>query len=347
MSLRMRRADSRSTNAAAALAAISVGVAVWLSLQPYRLGDLHRIAAWASQWLQGAHLYGADRDVDYPPWAIVTLSPLALIPASVLPFLWVACNLAALIFVARRLAGAHRTLFFLLIAAGAMRTLNQFSLVSLALALAGTATTAVLGPLWLGLALMKPQIGAVFWLLTVWQREWQRAALALIVPALLLLVYALRAHVGMVDVVQSYAASIGLQYGDLFWGQTEVTSWLRTAWPDASPVVLGGLVALCVFVTLARSQPLLGLALASLLGVRHLSYDLILLLPWLATLEATPVWIVTLLLMADPSSLAGLVAPGSAFAAHADRVALVGLWALAVAKWKPIVRSAKSSLGTP
>lgn len=325
MSLRTRRGVSFSTSLAAALAAVSVGVAVWLSLQPHRLADLNRIVLWTGQWLRGAHVYGPDSNVDYPPWAIVTLSPLALVPSSALPGLWVIGNLAALIFVARSLA-RPRAVMFLLIAAGALRTLNQFSLMALALALAGTCGDGPLRPLWLGLSLMKPQIGGVFLLQAAWRRQWKLVAAASLVPLVLLVVYSARAHVSVFAVLSAYAQSIGAQYGDVFLGQTEITPWLRAEWPRVSAAALTLFVAVVVFVPLARAKPLLGLALASLLSLRHLSYDLILLLPWVATLSGAALWVTACLLIADPSAVATALAPQSLLSRHGDRLCLFALW---------------------
>lgn len=338
MSLRTRRADSRSTSVAAAVAAMSVSVAMWLSLQPHRLVDLFRVAAWASQWLHGAQLYGATTDVDYPPWAIVTLSPLAWLPSGLLPWCWVACNLTALAIVARRLSRSRRLVFYLLIAAGAMRTLNQFTLVSLAFAVVGTTAVTRFSPVWLGLSLIKPQIGGVFWLHAVWTRQWKLAISSLVAPGVLLGVYASRAHVSMWEALHAYAGSIGVQYGEVLWGQTEVTSWLRVLWPYAAPVLVTTAVAVIVFATLARTRPQLGLSLASLLSVRHLSYDLVLLLPWVATLEGRALWIASALLIADPAAILGMVAPGSVGALHADRIAVLAFWAVASVALKPIGR---------
>ncbi len=330
--MRTPRAVSSSTKAAAALAAVSVCVAIWFSLQPRRIGDLWRVTGWASQWLGGSSLYGPDSDVDYPPWAIVTLSPLAMVPASMLPVLWIVCNLAALVFVARRLSRDRADVFFLLIAAGTVRTLNQFSLVTLAFAVAGTTSVGRLSPLWLGLSLMKPQVGAVFWLHALWQRQWKLAAAACAVPLVLAGVFAMHAHVSILSLPQSYAQSIALQYGAPFWGQTEITTWLRELWPALSAVVLTVVVAAVVFAPLARRQTHLGLTLASLLALRHLSYDLILLLPCLATTSGVVLWIGTGFLMADPSAIARVLAPGSWLAFHADRITLVLLWVTIVTR---------------
>lgn len=341
MSLRTPRDASFSTNLAAALAAVSGGVAIWLSLQPHRLSDLYRLVGWCGTWVRGAHLYGPAADVDYPPWAIVLLSPLSLTPAAVLPVLWVAGNLACLVYVARaltrRLAMAGdrddlsaNELMFLLMAAGAMRTLNQFSLLSLALAVAGTRSAGTLRPLWLGLSLFKPQIGGVLWAYAVWQREWRLAGTALLVPVALTVVYAAHAGVPLSSVPIHYAQSIALQYGGWFTGQTEITPWIHALLPGVPVAVLALAVAAVVFAPLSGSRPLLGLALASLLSVRHLSYDLILLLPWVAGLSRRAVWTLMPCFLLDPSALIRLVSPDSWLAMHADRAFVCAGWLAAV-----------------
>ena len=247
-------------------------------------------------------------------------------PAAILPALWIACNLAALVFMARRLAPTRGEVFFLLIAAGALRTLNQFSLVSLAFAVAGATSVSRLSPLWLGLSLMKPQIGAVFWLHALWRRQWRLAAAACAVPLALAGVYAARAHVPVLSLPAAYAQSISAQYGQLFWGQTESTVWLRLLWPAVPAALLTLLVAVLVFVPLARTRAQLGLSLASLLSLRHLSYGLILLLPWMSTLTGVSLWLTAAVLVADPSAVVGLLAPDSWLAHHADRFGLCALW---------------------
>jgi len=168
-------------------------------------------------------------------------------------------------------------------------------------------------PLWLGLSLMKPQIGAVFWLHALWQRQWRLLASACLVPLLLTGAYAARAHVSLPAVPVAYAQSIRVQYGDILWGQTEVTSWLRGVWPSVPAVALTLCVAALVFAPLARLRPQLGLSLASLLSLRHLSYDLILLLPWLAVLDGAALWLVAVMLVADPSAGVSLspIVPGT------------------------------------
>lgn len=320
------RDDSPRTRAAAALAAIGLAAAVWFSLQPERLADLRHLTAWCAEWWQGIHLYGPGSVVDYPPWAIVTLSPLTLVPGRALPTVWVAFNILLLAWIARRLSGRRPMIFLLLMAAGAMRTLNQFSLLSLALALAGTGTPGGLGPLWLGLSLVKPQIGGVFWLLALWQRQWRLSARALMVPIVLTAVYMAHARVGPIAVVTDYTGVIAGLYGGALTGQTEVTRWVVTLLSQTAGVLVAIAVGTMAFVPYARQQPLTGLSFASLFSTRHLSYDFVLLLPALAELRGIALWLGVWACMADPGAVLGLLLPESGLARHADRLLLVGVW---------------------
>lgn len=327
-----RRADSFSTSllASALLAAVSVSVAIWLSLQPARLTDLHRVAAWVTEWTHGAPVYGVGSDVDYPPWAIVIFSPLAAIPSAWLPVVWVSINLCALAAIARRLVPDGGVVFFLVLAAGAMRTLNQFSLVLVAFALAGSASSGVMRGLWLGLSLAKPQIGLVFWLQAVWRRQWRLAAEAALVPLVCTIAFSVVAHMPIREVLPAYLRAIALQYGSGLAGQTEITLWLRALVPAVPAAAWAVVVALLVWGTLLRVRPAVNLAMVSLLSVRHLSYDLILLLPGLARLEGWQVWIAALCCVADPSAVLGLLWPSNWLAIHADRLMLLGLWGVLV-----------------
>lgn len=327
MSLPTPPDDSRPTKAAAALALISVTAAVWLSLQTHRLSDLRHLTAWAAEWARGAHVYGAGSVVDYPPWAIVTLSPLSRISGDWLPVVWVAVNLILLAWIARRLCGGRAVVFWLLVAAGAMRTLNQFTLLSLALGLAGIGTRGALGPIWLGLALIKPQIGGVFLLLSLWQRQWRRSLAALAVPSALTVAYAMYAHVSPLAVIGDYARVIARLYSGALGGQTEVTRWLLAIASQLLVVPIVLTAAVVAFAPYARREPLTGLAFASLFGTRHLSYDFVLLLPALAQLQGASLWLGTLVCVADPSAVIGVVLPGSWLARHADRALLVAVWA--------------------
>lgn len=334
MSLPTPRGVSLSTSAALLCAVASISAAAWLSLQPHRLADFTHLTTWVQQWRQGVDLYRVLPDVDYPPWAIVTLSPLAWVQADLVAPLWVLVNVLALGFVAVTLANELGTrgrtamplleLTALLVAAGAMRTLNQFSLVAMALALAGQSGRGPMAPFWLGLSLMKPQVGGVFWLGAVWRGQWRLALGALIVPLVLTILYATHVGVTPVSGIAGWTSTLVRQRQDFFPGQTEILAFTGGA-SAFSGLLASGVVAVCVFFPLRRRADL-GLALASLLSVRHLSYDLILLLPTMAGLGRAGAWAAMFCLGLDPSAVAQVLAPGSWIAAHGDRVALFLGW---------------------
>src|SRR5258705_6028698 len=133
--------------AAAACVNLAAGATIALR-DPARASDLRMMYGWCRAWLiDGQSLYaGPEAVVDYPPNAIVLLSPLALVPARWLVPLWTAGALAlapvlpwlVLRCAARRgqpaLAAAVSALLYLCWAAP--RTLLQFSLASLTLAFA-------------------------------------------------------------------------------------------------------------------------------------------------------------------------------------------------------------------
>ena len=127
-----------------AAAAVNLIVGVALSFRGGRDGDLFQVARWAGEWVHGLDPYAlADAGVDYPPWALVLLSPLAWVPNGVLTAVWVAANLGLVAWMVTRLSRwadephARQTLLAaLLLCAASLRTLNQFSVLSFALAIA-------------------------------------------------------------------------------------------------------------------------------------------------------------------------------------------------------------------
>jgi hypothetical protein len=239
--------------------------------------------------------------------------------------------------IAKRL-GAKATptvaLTFLLIAAGAGRTLNQFSLAAFAFGALGVFGGGRFTGLWLGLACMKPQIGGVFLVAAMLQRRWRDVAVAAAVPVTLTIVYALVAHVGVLQVFTDYWMAARSEQGGVVPGRTEMTPAVVALLPWIGSLAAAALVAVIAAVPLVRPalrDPSRGgfwlaIALVSLLSMRHLSYDFILFLPWLATLESAPLWIAATLLVVNPSAAIGVVAPLSFAATYADRAMLVGLW---------------------
>lgn len=360
-----RRSDGAIVVALVILATLNMCGGVLVTLARDQVADLFLVASWLQTWLSGGNLYGPGSITDYPPWAIVTLSPLASVPRDWLVAVWIVLNLGLAAVIVWRLAtigdenaANARNLALLLASTGTIRQLLQFSHLSYALAIVGAFTASpLIGGLLVGLSLMKPQIGGVIWLWLVLRRDWRRAAYALPVPLLLTAVYIAVAPIGALDLATGYRAAITSQYGDPteLPGQSDLRLWLWSLWPEPSAnAVLSGLVLTGLLVPLVmavvrrraygRDIELLGLCGAiSLLAVRHLSYDFLLLLPVLvawrcppcAAAPQAPRWmffgLAALLVAAVPSwaklALAHSAPPATAVVLELDRVMCIAVWA--------------------
>jgi hypothetical protein len=299
-----------------ALAAANLAAGIWLSSRPTHLEDLHAVADWARAWVIGGNPYAPlDSVVDYPPWALVALSPLTLIASGWLGPFWVMTNVALLAALIARLVRLvdepgriQLALALLLAATASARTLGQFSLLCYLLAIYGAfAPSRAIGALCVGLSLIKPQIGGVvlcWWLL---RREWARAGLAAAVPVALAGLFALRAAIDPVTLLQQYGRALTAVHGAMppLTGHTEIRAWLVGIWPGAASLAVSGVLAVIFLLPAVvswrpasgppeggRHDPLEVLALcgcASLLALRHLSYDFILLWPALLAWRVPPV----------------------------------------------------------
>lgn len=356
-------------------AAVNLVVGVALSFRGGRDGDLFQVARWAGQWLHGLDPYAlADAGVDYPPWALVLLSPLAWVPNGVLTAVWVAANLGLVAWMVTRLSrwadeprARQALLAALLLCAASLRTLNQFSILSFALAIAGAASPSrVSGGVLLGLSLFKPQIGGAL-ALWVWLRGQRgRVLTGVAVVLALTLVFSVRAGVDPLTVAREYAASLSSTYSDLssIPGHTDLRSALTVYAPSLDTGLSASLVLLVLLLAplgagLWRSGGALPAGdlevaafcgVASLLATRHLSYDLLLLLPLLVAWRVAPFtegkgqrteerwrrlafWVIAALLIIEvPSWYRRVLEPagltGLAFLTELDRAVCVVVWVL-------------------
>lgn len=374
-------------------AAVNLCAGIWLSLQPERSLDLQRVADWAGAWASGVNPYqAADADVDYPPWALVLLWPLSVIRPEWRPALWVVVNLGLVAVLLRRLAGdldepapARVWLALLLLSTACVRTLNQFSVLAFALALAGGRADLKVGPsrtsagraVWLGLSLMKPQIGGIVLVWTFLTRDWRRGVIALCVPAMLTVVFALRVHESPTAIVSDYARALMSVHGaaDPFPGHTELRSWIQLVWPSyagrfAVAVALAAVLLLPAVAAAARVSrwtpdarlELLALVGAvSLLSIRHLSYDFLLLLPALVAWRVPPfarrwraaprAWwfygLAALLVIEVPGWARLLTAHGApptlGLLTESDRLVALGAWAILA--WRVLTVTSRSRAG--
>ena len=356
-----------------ALAAANLCAGVWLSTDAARARDLHAVVEWAGAWIAGANPYApVDAVVDYPPWALVVLAPLAALPAAWLAPIWVAVNATLLVLLVVRLVRlvgeptrVRWALALLLGATACARTLSQFSLLSDTLAIFGAfSSSRVFGGLCLGMSLMKPQIGGVALVWCLLQREWARAGVALALAACLTGAFAFRIGLDPFALLDQYAGVLAYVHGAAapLGGHTELRAWLLALVPShavslSTSAILMVALLLPAIVSVGASararQKATGddglelLALcgaASLLAVRHLSYDFILLWPALLAWRAAPLsvrpagagWppafalLSALLVLGLPAwvrlAVAGGAPGGLLVVTETDRLAAAGAW---------------------
>jgi hypothetical protein len=246
---------------------------------------------------------------------------------------------------------------WLILATSSARTLTQFSLLTEALALAALFSPSRAGAVGVGLSLMKPQIGgaALVWMLLA--RQWTRAAIAASVPLGLILIFAWHAHANPRALLVQYAHVVASVHGGAnpIAGHTELRSWLPAIWPDHGHTQAIATAALAIVLMLPaivfaarvrtwtpvdRLEMLALCGAVSLLVVRHLSYDFILLWPAIAGAPAAFALLAGAL-VADLPAWARLAAargaPALGFLTEIDRVIAVVAWA--VLSWRRLARS--------
>jgi hypothetical protein len=301
----------------AVAAAANMAAAAALALRdPRRASDLWTMVEWCRAWLiEGKSVYaGADAFTDYPPNAIVLLSPLVLLPQAWVVPIWsaVALLLTPVLpwLVMRGAAPAQRGVLALTVPAllylcwAAPRTLLQFSLLSMTLA---CAAMLIADSRWLssgilmGLALFKPHIAGPFALWMLVTARVRSFAVAVVVVLLGLAVYGVRAHEGLLTTAVGWGGVLGRAYGgaDGLVGHTSLRAWAYTAVEDPAgadtiwiALSVALLIALCGLAVRDRSRRLDdgGMAIPamfclwSLLTIYHNGNNMILMLPAFAFL---------------------------------------------------------------
>jgi hypothetical protein len=302
------------------VAVASLTFGVWKSLQPAAMVDFQSVAAWSAQLKGGTSPYLGESVTDYPPWALLTVSPLTLLPAAAQPPFWIgvnvllACGIALLL--TRVVATPHPLLLPLLLAASPFRVLGQFSILSFALAISGARhPSPVTGGVLLGLGLMKPQVGGAVLLAHVFMRDWTRVGVALSVPLVLTLIAGLLTSTSPIQMLGDYTRVLEVVHGaDVgLPGHTDLKAWIAPLIPAV--VTLPGMAALAAVLLTPMAvvawrhrgpwspdgqlevYALCGVV--SLLTARHLSYDFLLLLPVVVAWRLGPrlPWLVTTVLL--------------------------------------------------
>ena len=358
----MKTTNRRLLATLTALGGVNLAAAVVLvETQPSRAGDLMTVYGWCAEWLRhGVDLYSQPQSTtDYPPQAIVMLSPLALIPERWIAPIWTIASIAlaplAALAVDRSSGNRSRDRTLLTIAAflcwASARTLLQFSVLSMTLAFAAVVLAdrrPLSSGIVLGLALAKPHIAGPVALWAVFSGRWKTTAAALVTVTAGLLIYCARAHVappraaaGLWHVLaETYGGPHGLS------GVTSIRGWTTSdaTWIAVSAVLL--VVPIAMAIRSRRAQGLERLAalacgcLWALLAFYHNGNNLILMLPAFVLLvaESGP-WavVVQAALMVDlPFRVAPLLPPVAvlrAFAFNAHRVLVLVVFALVTALW--------------
>ena len=231
----------------------------------FRLSDFRMVYDWTSVWLwEGANLYGSvGQTTDYPPGAIVVLSPLATLPFTLAAPTWAIVNIALALAAAWLAARAVRAdapwRQIVLLAAtfvcwSATRSLLQFSLLALVLGLAGWRLAdrrPWLSGLLFGVALMKPQVALPYCLWAVFTQRWRVVPTAVITTAVLWGTYCLRVGASPLNVASGYVLTLRTMYTgpDPQTGVSELSRLAPAGWADSWTLVTA-LVAMAL-ITLA------------------------------------------------------------------------------------------------
>lgn len=230
-SLKNGRLDRAQLYVWSAVAVVSLGWGFLTAIKPEHSKDLESVYTWVHTWLrQGSNPYYLPDYIvaNYPPHAIVALSPLALIPENWVAVIWALLNLAmaplvGLLAVRALKPGATRRAALLpcamFLAWAGLRTgfsNGQFTLLVLAfglLAFLFEEKRPVLGGFLLALALMKPHIGGAFLLWALFTKRWKMSLVACVFMGLGLGLFSLRLAESPFESVRAYLAVIQHQFG--------------------------------------------------------------------------------------------------------------------------------------
>jgi hypothetical protein len=214
-----------------AIGVISLGWGFVTALKPGQSQDLSIVNTWLRTWLwQGTSPYSLPEIVvgNYPPHAMVALSPLALVPESYVAALWAVLNLMIaplvgyLAYRALKPEATRREAWLpvaMFLAWAGLRTgiaNGQFTLLILGLSLLAflcEEKRSWLGGFFLALALMKPHIGGAVLLWALFTKRWKMVLVAGMWMGLGLALFSLRLGESPVESVRAYLGVIQHQFG--------------------------------------------------------------------------------------------------------------------------------------
>jgi hypothetical protein len=381
--------DRRTLFVWASLACLNLTAGLVVSSRPQRLFDLETMQRWGGEWLvEGTNIYFApDWAVDYPPNAIVLLSPLGLAPLELAHPLWMMLNIgmaALAAYFAARFYRPHDPFRVVLLPIlmflcwGGVRTLTQFSLAALVCSMAALKLadrSRVTSGVWLGAAMMKPQVAVPVFLWSVFTRRRVVALTSVAAAGALFAAFCLRSHAGPLLVISRYADVLAtLHAGDaILSGASELRPLVAGFASDLFTIdALAIWIAVCLLAAIcvagmqegrARRAMYAAPPLAacwSLLTFYHLTYGFVVLLPVMMLLALNDTetsllrralfWLLQLGMMFDIpgiSRYAGL-ADTALYAnvlSHADRVLILIVFAgLAVLAWQESGSDCRSSM---
>jgi Glycosyltransferase family 87 len=293
-----------------ALALLNLAAGVVISSQTHRLYDLETVMRWGRYWLaDGMNVYepGPWGAVDYPPNAVVLLSPLGLLSLPVAHPVWLLTNVAMAIlapYYAARFFRPHDPFrvialpILMFLCWGGVRTLTQFTLIALTCSMAAMAVSGrrpIAAGAWLGLAMMKPQVAVPVFLWSLFTRRWSVVITALAVIGGLVAVFCLRSGAQPLLVAARYVEILAVHHtGEaILAGISELRPLIRQLVTQTSDVdAIAGSIALGLMAgisvagfqegavrkrVLYAGPPLV--ACWSLMTFYHLTYGFVILLP--------------------------------------------------------------------
>lgn len=293
-----------------ALATLNLAAGIVVSSQTHRLYDLESMMRWGRYWLvQGTNVYESGRwgAVDYPPNAVVLLSPLGFLPLWLAHPIWMFSNVAMAIvapYYAARFFRPHDPFRVIVLPVlmflcwGGMRTLTQFTLVALTCSMAAMVSAGrrpIAAGACLGLAMMKPQVALPVFLWSVFTRRWTPVFTSLAVVVALIALYCARAGAHPLSVAVRYVEILAIHHtGEaILAGISELRPLIHHVVTEvadvdaiASAIALGLIAGICVAgfqegavrkKVLYAAPPLV--ACWSLMSFYHLTYGFVILLP--------------------------------------------------------------------